>query len=296
MAVQNFSTISDSGSTANFRIWGAAISAALQAYGGLAKTTDTGQIDWTTVTVPAGGAYGGYEIYRLTDSLQATSPVFIKIRYGVGSGGSNRPAVACSVGTATDGAGNLTSMAGTNVSVLTEVNLNAALMQAATATNPAPCTVNGDSSSLIMALWNVANLGCWLLVERNRNPDGTPNGDATFVSFGGTNNNVTSQVILHHNQVSQSTSNWPPCPGPTNYTTGIKDSIMGTFPVFTGASPRMGAPSKFVVGHIATDLPALQSFTITHYGASHTFVSWNSPRASGLSPSGIQFAFGVRND
>ena len=54
------------------------------------------------------GFNGLYEMYRFSDSLQATKPVFIKVEYGTGST-IGQPTVKLTVGTATNGAGTITS-------------------------------------------------------------------------------------------------------------------------------------------------------------------------------------------
>ncbi|MCB1713466.1 MAG: hypothetical protein KDH96_13660, partial [Candidatus Riesia sp.] len=79
MAISSFMAKPSSSTDALFRDWGSKLSAAIQAVG-LVKTGDTGQINWSTVTVGTG--IRGYEIFRFNDSLQATTPVFIKIEYG----------------------------------------------------------------------------------------------------------------------------------------------------------------------------------------------------------------------
>lgn len=96
---------------AKFRTFGSAVSTALQATP-LVKTSDTGQINWSTVTkATAINTKQGYEIYRFSDTLQATKPVFLRIDYGSGGTASgNQPCVWVNVGTATDGAGNLTGI------------------------------------------------------------------------------------------------------------------------------------------------------------------------------------------
>ena len=73
--------VCDNGSNANFRAWGSAISAALAAMG-WTQTADTGQVNWSTVTVPAAGAYV-YEIWQPADAFQ-TGPTqyFLKLEYG----------------------------------------------------------------------------------------------------------------------------------------------------------------------------------------------------------------------
>ena len=103
MTTQTWNSVVDNTATAGFRAWGAELAAKIQATTVMVQTADTGQINWATVTLPAGGAYGGYEIYKLNDSLFATAPVYFKIRYG--SNGSNAANIAITVGTSTNGAG-----------------------------------------------------------------------------------------------------------------------------------------------------------------------------------------------
>lgn len=96
---------------AKFRTWGSAVSAAVVA-SGLTVTSDTGQINWTTVTRPTtASAKAGYEIYRFNDSLQSTAPIFLRIDYGSAASttGANQN-LWLTVGTGSDGAGNITGV------------------------------------------------------------------------------------------------------------------------------------------------------------------------------------------
>ena len=95
---------------AGFRAWGLAVRTAILA-AGLTRTSDTGQIDFTSVAAPATSAYGGYDIFQFTDAEQATDPIYIKLEYGRGSTGE-RHALRMAVGTATNGAGTLTNSSG----------------------------------------------------------------------------------------------------------------------------------------------------------------------------------------
>lgn len=96
---------------AKFRTWGSAVKALLAA-SGLVQTTDTGQIDWTTVTKPVAiQTLAGYEIWRFNDSLQTTDPIFIRIEYRSGGTASgNSPAMLVSAGTGSNGAGAITGL------------------------------------------------------------------------------------------------------------------------------------------------------------------------------------------
>jgi hypothetical protein len=112
MSTSTYDTILKHVTDADFRTWGAAWKAALTAIG-LTNTTDTGQIDWTTVTIPlATGTYAGYEVWRFNDTLQATKPIFIRFDYGTGNN-IDAPQINCQIGTGSDGSGNLTGLLST---------------------------------------------------------------------------------------------------------------------------------------------------------------------------------------
>ena len=112
----------------NFRAWGSYIAAQLLAVG-LVKTSDTGQIDWTTVAAPGGvDTYMGYEIWRFADALQATAPVYIKIEYG-SSSVATAPSVRIQFGSGSNGSGTLTgNLSSQFISAVTSVTANAVVV------------------------------------------------------------------------------------------------------------------------------------------------------------------------
>lgn len=74
---------------------------------GLERTTDTGQLDLATVSRPAStSTMSGYLIWKFTDSLASVAPIYIKVEFGL-SGSSTAIGFAITVGTGSDGAGNL---------------------------------------------------------------------------------------------------------------------------------------------------------------------------------------------
>lgn len=93
-------------SDATFREWGKAISDGLAAVG-LVKTSDTGQINWASVTRPGSAGYAGYEVWRFNDTSQSTQPIFLKIQYGTASSTSNGQ-MSLQAGQGSDGSGGLT--------------------------------------------------------------------------------------------------------------------------------------------------------------------------------------------
>lgn len=127
MAKVATSVISISTTDAQFRTWGSAVSAALSS-AGLVQTSDTGQINWTTVTKPAAAnTIQGYEIWRFADSLQSTSPVFLKIEYGSNGASATSVGMKFGVGSATNGSGTLSGLSTTqfNTGIGTSGSLNA---------------------------------------------------------------------------------------------------------------------------------------------------------------------------
>lgn len=97
---------------AEFRAWGSTISSGLTSVG-MIKTSDTGQINWTSVARPTTASESmGYEIWRFNDTLQPSAPIFFKIEYGSASGGAGRPAIWLTVGTGSNGSGTITVPSG----------------------------------------------------------------------------------------------------------------------------------------------------------------------------------------
>ncbi len=106
MTTFNYNTPVAHANDADFRAWGVLYSAALAACG-LVQTADTGQIDWVTVTRPGTNTAAGYQIWRFNDTLQGAAPVYIKFEFGTGAS-ATRPMVWITLGTGSDGAGNIT--------------------------------------------------------------------------------------------------------------------------------------------------------------------------------------------
>jgi hypothetical protein len=116
MAIAQFNmlTVANTAGTytlANYKQYGGDFSAALTAIG-ITKTSDTGQVNWSTVAaVPT--AFGtDYEIRQFTDSLQSSAPFYIRFDFATpvatGTGAGAWATFRIRIGTGTDGAGNLT--------------------------------------------------------------------------------------------------------------------------------------------------------------------------------------------
>lgn len=257
----NFTNSSD----ANFRAWGSYLSARLAAVG-LVQTGDTGQINWTTVLTPAGiNTYQGYEVWRFNDTLQATSPVYIKIQYGEGSA-VDGPGIRVQFGSGSDGAGNLTG----NVSTARDAEGNA---------QAAACIVvgSGSSSRFCFAGGFLAASGLGLCFGFERMKDATGADTAEGVMWcAHSTGNVSSTA-----SVNQSTL-WNSAVGDYGL---VEDDLMGLFPSGTTmktVTQQMVQPlfhNKGVytnpqlnfVGIYTNDTPATNTIAAYMYGVSHQY-------------------------
>src|ERR1043165_7959340 len=97
MTTQSWSSVVDHSGDAGFRAWGSELSTKLAA-AGLVQTSDTGQINWATVTGPGTNTAGGYEIWRFADST-----LYLKMEYGTATGSASAPGLWCTVGTGSNG-------------------------------------------------------------------------------------------------------------------------------------------------------------------------------------------------
>lgn len=108
MTTATWSTPCDHTTTAGYRAWGSEFNTKL-ALVGMVQTADTGQINWTTTTLPIANTINGYEIWRLS-----SSNLYFKLSYGTGNA-TNAPVIQMQVGTGSNGSGTLTGTLSTNV-------------------------------------------------------------------------------------------------------------------------------------------------------------------------------------
>lgn len=179
MATESWSTVIAHTSDATFRDWGSELSGKF-ASAGLVQTADTGQINWASVSRPGTSTNAGYEIWRFDDSLQGSSPIYLKISYGTGTA-STQPRIQVQLGTGSDGSGNLT---GTTTSTNT-VSATIGPASTAVAYQSYLCVTEGFVG-LVFKVSGASSSGGGLCVAafmvcRSCDSDGTPNGDAAFI-------------------------------------------------------------------------------------------------------------------
>lgn len=195
MATSIFGLRLDNASSALFRAWGSALSAQIGSI--LTRVTQTGDIDWVTVAVPATSTFAGFEVFRFDDSLQATAPVFLKVEYGTGSGGT-AAGLRITIGKSVDGSGNIGDVL---------LAATAVVAHAAQSTVSNNCYISGGSSWFALSLDPLStSLGGLLYIERSVSSGGVPTGDALLVGWAANSSstqnhrfvdyiNATSEVV-----------------------------------------------------------------------------------------------------
>lgn len=169
-------------SSATFQAWITEMTTQLTAVG-LTQTADTGQINPATVALPGTSpTVAGYQIWRFNDTLQATSPIFIKIEYGTGATVAS-PGIIISTGQGSNGSGTLTGTLTTRA-LLTPNTLNS------TVTNAPAFWIYNATYGVLACAWkfgvNSSNVSASVpvggfIIERSCDTNGNATGDAAIM-------------------------------------------------------------------------------------------------------------------
>ncbi len=259
-------------SDALFRVWGLMISTQLAA-AGLVDCADTGSVNWTTVTAPAGAnTAAGFEVWRFADALQSTKPVFIKIEYGSGVATAN-PGLWITIGSGTDGSGNLSGALSTRM----QIGVGGAYV-----TNDLTSYFSGDTNRFSMGLW-VQGAGAGSTY-------------AAFLSFGRSVDGagaVTGEAVLfcaHSNSAWKQVA-WNTTTGPTTTVettigamgpsvgSGSSGSQLSVYPIFHTKGEFFN-PGLNALAYFNADIAAMSSVSFTIYGATHTYLTLGSTMVS----------------
>jgi hypothetical protein len=164
MSTQQSFLVCDSSTLANFKSWGQTISAFFST-ATWTQSTDTGQVNWSTISsVPGSGAFV-YEVWQPNDGL---TTFYVKMEYGNVSG-TNCPSLRITISSATDGAGDPTGF------VLGPVNVNQATFTPPSTTTQYECDFSGAAGRIGAMMWRNGINGCQQLfaIERSINSGGS---------------------------------------------------------------------------------------------------------------------------
>ena len=177
MATSQANYVCDNSTLANFKSWAQAISNAFSA-AGFVQSSDSGQVNWSSIaSVPGSGAFV-YEIWKSNDGL---TQYYVKIEYGnwtnsgpSGAGSSsNCPTIRISVGSGSNGSGTLTSSTG---SILGPVYCNQTSYTPPSTTSTYECsfTYSGSGNRFGAMMWRNGSNGCQQVftIERSRDNSG----------------------------------------------------------------------------------------------------------------------------
>lgn len=285
MTTASTSTVIDHSSDAGFRTWVAEIITMLFTTLGVTQTTDTGQINTTTVTRPATSTMAGYVIGRFNDTLQGTSPIFFKLQFGTG-GTALGPQMNLQLGTGSNGSGTLTGT--TSVVTAQCPNSNA---PTSTVTPFVTRACYNTTDGVLWLAWKLAGTGTTNLcmggfeIARSNDTTGAASGDAVGLY---TNNSTASgqstQGVSIFNSYLTSTA-YSGAPLQLNTQWGfVPFSVTGTlfsgntqvFPVFQ-YTPVMGVTNWSAMGMVGeVAVGATASLTLVGSTA-HTYIAVGSP-------------------
>jgi hypothetical protein len=266
VATLNSATISPSNSTdALFRAWAKFISDSFAL--GWTDTVASGEINFVTVLAPTvANTAQGFKVYRMSDALQATKPVFVKIEFGSATT-VNNPAIWITIGTGHDGSGGITG-------------INFARTQITASTNSATANTDNYGSAAnnrvhFAIFLTTASASIVFSLERTKDATGADTNEGLLLTYlagavGSGARMISQNFILH------SGTQPPAQSGGLHYLTCYEaNSIFGGD---IGVSPLFhfkGVAAQPGLGLLATRSGDIGNFalpSIPFYGSNHTYV------------------------
>lgn len=287
MATQNLALVCDNSTLANFKSWAKPISDWFRTCG-YTNTTDTGQVNWSTIAaVPGSGAFV-YDIFQSGSAF--SNKIFVKVEYGNSPGSANSPNIRITIASGSNGSGTLTGI------VSTAMHCAPINFTAPSAVLTYQCYFTGDTANdrIGVMMWRdaPAQQGQEMIaIERSLNSSGAyTNGYATLWAVGFNNNgqvdgnqqtidftNGVAPPLLSRNQTGAGGQ----FPGISSVRMAINSTATGGSSAFNGdiafdtCAPMVGFwdyPATMVGMSWSGDLSEGATFTVTMYGATRTFI------------------------
>src|SRR6188768_655 len=258
------SLIASNSSDANFRGWATFIRDIFITTGGWVQTSDTGQMNFATVTAPiAANAKQGYIVVRMNDALQSTSPVFVRIDFGSGSGVAQTPGIWITIGTGSDGIGNITNKRfdGGATATATIFGSNSAV----TNSSYGSAAPNRIQFALFVRATNFV-----LSLERSKDATGADTGDGIIIIYNASTTQLNNQRYIILGQSAQ-----PPVEAGIQYI--ISSNNPSSFGGDVGVAlpvPMKGyaqPPGNGLLIVRSSDFTTESLFTVNIYGTTYTY-------------------------
>lgn len=277
MSASTSNIVCDSSTLTNFKAWAQAISSFFST-AGWTQSSDTGQVNWGTISaVPGSGAYM-YEVWEPNDGL---TNFYLKVEYGNFSGQTNCPTVRLTLGTATNGAGTLTGyVVGPFTTTLNSYTAPSTTVQY-------PCYFSGAPGRISIMMWRGGANRCPSVfsVERSINSSGAyTSSHVTLVTVGcnGGSASAYQQTLVFGVGVAPAQ-----CQGSTSGRNGsfavrAFEPNLGGSAAFNGSipfdtiAPMVGQwdfPLTCLGTAPSSNLTEGQVFTTTLYGSTRTYVA-----------------------
>jgi hypothetical protein len=282
MATSQQFLVCDFSTLANFKSVGSAISGFF-ATAGWTQSTDTGQVNWSTI----GAVAAVYEIWRFGDAL---TPYYFKIAYA----NSAMPSISVTIGTGTNGSGTLT---GTTLGPLTIMSA----LNPVSSTATYECNFSGSASRIGFQLWRNAPSGAefqtFIGIERSLSSSGTYTSDHCTLVYSGwqSSNKSRQRTLVAGIGASNDDSGICAILSGTATTSSLFNTKVPISPIF----PNVGAydyPLTVAAFGRATDFIDGGLISSTLYGSTITYIGAKTDNFISFGPAGNNGVLLMRYD
>jgi hypothetical protein len=262
--LRTFQLVDNATVLSNFKSWAMSISSALSSFGWL-KSADTGQVNWSTISVTPTNSTPVFEIWKANDSLASTLPIFIKVWYLVTATSPAGPTIELTFGTGSNGAGTLTNATAT-------ITLNSV---PASQTNLSyECDYSGSSGRFACCMFQGWS-GCFFFsVERSHDASANDTGSYfTFLAVGSLNTGV-QQTVRPSSAGGPLPAESSPITVHTSNTTGIVpggDASLSACPVWPMVGG-LGNPLLNAVSVKTNDVAGSLIVPVSLYGTARNYL------------------------
>ena len=230
---------------------------------GWTQTADTGQINFATVTKPgATGTVAGYAIYKSSDALSATKPIYLKLEFGTGNS-ATQLGFWLQFGTSTTGAGVLTGQTSTRRQMIpgaVGVGLTSYF--------------SGDGGRIAAAICvgglTGSTTGMYFSVERSHADDGSYDGTG-FYWWRASNASVTSQFIPFTGAIFAEDTRTPAMMYQP-VSTGVYGTDTGVYPQLPFLGKWLNPLTNFL-SYYRADISAGSQIPVRLYGVDHNYIT-----------------------
>lgn len=258
---------SDNSSLANFKSWAQAISNAFSTFG-WTQTTDTGQVNWSTIAAVPSSTYV-YEVWKANDTQASTLPIYVKVEYGFSS---TSPRIRMTAGTGSNGSGTITG------AVVSSPPWEITSLETNQGATTFPCFFSGDAGEFRMYMWQSTGVSVGVIFVIERSKDSSGNKTTDYFTAASANASAVAganqQSILSTSLVGNRDTGGIIAPALTTGSgTGAFNGTVAAFPVFPVIG-KVGNPMLGLMTVAANDVSDGASVTVTSmYGGTHTFVA-----------------------